>query len=60
MKNNLKDLSLKDLALKLDEMQRELFSLKLEDLNTGVKDKSQFRILRKNIARALTFMRLKQ
>lgn len=60
MKNNLKDLSLQDLALKLEDMQRELFSLKLQDLNTGVKNKSQFKILRRDIARALTYMRLKQ
>jgi len=59
LKNDLKNLSLQDFAIKIDELRKELFSLRLQDLNTGVKDKSQFKKIRRGIARALTYMREK-
>lgn len=59
LKNELKNLPLQDLALKIDELRKTLFSLKLQDVSTGVKDKAQFTKLRKDIARALTYMRQK-
>ncbi len=59
LKSELKKMSLQDLALKADDLRKELFSLRLQDLNTGIKDKSQFKKLRRSIACTLTYMQQK-
>ncbi len=44
----------------LNELRRELFSLKLKKVTAHVKDYSAFAKLRKDIARAMTLMNLKK
>lgn len=53
---NLDDIQLKERA---DSFRHELFSLKVNLLTGHVKDYSQFKKLRKNLARALTYLRNK-
>jgi ribosomal protein L29 len=53
-KDELKQMELKDLILKLDAIRRERFSLRLNSSTSHVKDYSQFKKSRKNIARVLT------
>jgi len=60
LNKELKGLSLQDLNVKVDMLQRELFSLRLHTATSPIKDKTQFRKLRKDIARALTQLRLKE
>ena len=60
LKKELKTLSLQDLGIKVDMLQRELFSLRLHTATSPVKDKTQFRKLRKDIARALTELHLRK
>jgi ribosomal protein L29 len=59
MKKELQGLAAQDLAVKVDVLQRELFSLRLHTATSPVKDNTQFRKLRKDIARALTYLRQK-
>lgn len=56
IKNELKGLSTKELVEKVDALRRELFSLRLHSATEPVKDKTQFKKLRKNIARGLTYL----
>jgi ribosomal protein L29 len=58
-KDKIKQLSDADLKVKLEQLQRELFALRLNGLTAHVKDYSQFNKLRKNIARILTRMNQK-
>jgi ribosomal protein L29 len=60
LNKELKELSLQDLSIKVDMLQRELFSLRLHAATSPIKDKTQFRKLRKDIARTLTQLRLKE
>ena len=53
-KNDLSQLKADDLKDKLDSLRRELFSLRINASTAHVKDYSQFKKLRKNIARAET------
>ncbi len=55
-RKNLNSLDLAGLAGKLNELRRELFSLKLNTSTTHVKDYSQLKKTRKNIARILTLI----
>jgi large subunit ribosomal protein L29 len=59
IKNDLKNMNDKDLLVKIDALRRELFTLRLNTATAHVKDYSQFKKARKNIARALTSLRLK-
>lgn len=52
----LKDLSPKEIGIKVEEWRRELFGLRLSSATTHIKDYSQFKKLRKNIARGLTLL----
>lgn len=52
----LKEATAEQLAEKLEELRKELFSLKLNASTAHVKDNSQFKKLRRNIARILTCM----
>ena len=51
--------SLKELLEKLEESRKNLFTLRLSSGTNHIKDNSQFKKLRKNIARALTFINLR-
>lgn len=55
-KNELKNLNAAQVKEKIESYRRELFSLRLTSATSHIKDNSQFNKLRKNIARALTFL----
>lgn len=55
-KNELKNLNAAQIKEKIESYRRELFSLRLTSATSHIKDNSQFNKLRKNIARALTFL----
>jgi len=59
-KEQLKVLSEKDLNEKANGLKRELFSIRLNSMTAHVKDYSQFKKLRKSVARALTFLNQKR
>ncbi len=59
LKEELKQLGVTELIVKLDSLRREHFSLRLNSSTSHVKDYSQFKKGRKNIARALTILRQK-
>jgi len=54
------DLSTEDLLTKLDDFRRELFTLRLSSSTNHVKDNSQFKKIRKNIARSLTLLKSRE
>ena len=56
----LKNLSAEQLQVKVEEFRRELFGLRLSVTNAHVKNYSQFKKLRKNIARGLTLLNQKR
>jgi ribosomal protein L29 len=58
-KDEVKNLDVKELYMKLDGLRREQFSLKLNASTSHIKDYSQFKKTRKNIARILTYLRNK-
>lgn len=60
MKNQFKQLDAKQLAIEADKLRRDLFTLQLASISSPPKDYKQFRRLKKNIARALTFKHQKQ
>ncbi len=53
-KEELSKMNTQSLVEKLVQLQREMFSLRLNTATAHVKDYSQFKKLRKNIARILT------
>lgn len=55
-KQEINQLSNEQLLQKTPELQKELFTLKLNASTTHVKDYSQYKKLRKNIARVLTLL----
>ncbi len=59
-KDELAQMSKADLHEKLENTQRELFSLKLNASTAHIKDYSLFKKLRKDIARMATILRQKQ
>lgn len=60
LKQEFAQMSTQELVEKLDAMRRELFSLRLNVSVAHIKDYSLFKKLRKDIARALTFLHQKQ
>lgn len=58
-KEEIQKLEIKDLIVKLDALRREYFTLRLNSTTSHVKDYSEFKKARKNIARALTLLRQK-
>lgn len=58
-KDDIKQLGVKDLIIKLNELRREHFSLRLNSTTSHVKDYSQFGKNRANIRRILTSLRQK-
>ncbi|MBU1007475.1 50S ribosomal protein L29 [Candidatus Dependentiae bacterium] len=59
-KTELKKMDEKKLQEKIVEMRKELFNLRLSAASTHIKDNSQFKKLRGEIARALTYIRQKE
>lgn len=57
IKKELKNLNAADLMVKEITLRQELFSYNLNTTTGHVKDYSQFKKLRKNIARAMTYRR---
>ena len=55
-KDEMKQLDAAGLKGKLDAFRRELFNIQLNATTAHVKDYSQFRKLKKDIARVLTFV----
>jgi ribosomal protein L29 len=60
VKKQLDQLETHDLHATLDQLRRNLFGLRLNSLTAHVKDYSQFKKLRKNIARILTKLHEKE
>lgn len=56
----LKDLNQQELNTKIDELRRECFTLKLNAATAHIKDYSQFKKLKRNIACALTYLNKKK
>lgn len=59
IKEELKKLSVEELVAKADVLHRDLFSLRLHAATTPLKDKTQFKKLRKDRARVLTYLQQK-
>lgn len=59
-KKELASLSVAELQERLDALRRDLFSLKLNSSTAHIKDYSQFKKLKTNIARVLTHMHDRQ
>lgn len=57
---NIKELSVPELYERSVMLQRALFELRLNIMTSRIKDYSQFRKLRKEIARTFTELRAKQ
>jgi ribosomal protein L29 len=58
-RNSFKEMDFADLQVKLDLLQRELFNVRLHSSTAHVKDYSQFKKLRRSIARIKTYMQQK-
>jgi large subunit ribosomal protein L29 len=58
-KEELKKLSTQQLQEKVDELRRELFSLRLSTQTAHVQNYAKFKQLRKDIARVMTFVNQK-
>lgn len=59
IKEELKQLSAQELLAKVEGFKRDFFTLRLNARTAHVKDYSQFKKSRKNLARALTYLRQK-
>lgn len=59
LKKDLQDLPVSELEQKVEAFRRELFSLRLQAVTTPAKDYKHFSKLRKDIARALTYLKQK-
>ena len=59
-KKDMKKMDEKALREKVLSLKRELFELKLSAASTHIKDNSQFKKLRADIARALTYLKEKE
>jgi len=59
-KEQLSQMSVKELEGKFYELKKELFSLRLNSMTAHVKDYSQFKKLRKDVARVLTYLNQKR
>lgn len=59
-KKELEQLDSNDLHATLDQLRRNLFGLRLNALTAHIKDYSQFKKLRKDIARTMTQLHMKE
>ncbi len=57
LREELCKLSAEELIGKIHSLRRELFSLRLHAATTPIKDKMQAKRMRRDIARALTYLR---
>lgn len=57
LNDELKQLGIEELKVKLEDYRRERFTLRLNAVTTHVKDYSQFNKAQRNIARVLTCLR---
>lgn len=57
IREELRKLSQDELINRIHTLRREFFSLRLHAATTPVKDKMQFKKMRKDIARSLTYLR---
>lgn len=60
IKEEFTQMSVEQLTEKLEHLRRELFSLRLNASTAHIKDYSQFKKIRRNIARVLTVMGQKE
>ena len=60
VKEELKNHSIPDLKIAVETLQRDLFSARLHAATKPLKDTSYYRKMKKNIARALTYLREKE
>ena len=60
IKNEFKQLTVDELRAKIEAMRQELFSYRLNAATAHIKDYSQFKKIRGNIARGLTYLSQKQ
>ena len=60
MKNNYKDLSIKELAAEESKLRSELFNLTFQNKVGQLADTSRIRIVKKNIARVKTALNQKK
>jgi len=60
VKEDLKSMNVSELKAKRDVLRRERLNLVINAVTAHVKDYSQFRKLRKNIARVETYLRQKK
>ena len=59
-KERLNQMSIKDLESKFYELKKELFSLRLNSMTAHIKDYSQFKKVKKDVARVLTYLNQKR
>jgi len=59
LSQRLQQLSIEDLNTRVESMRRDLFGLRVNAATTKVKDFSQYKKLRKHIARIMTAIRAK-
>jgi ribosomal protein L29 len=55
--DELKHMNLQQLQEKLEQLRGQLFSVRLKTKTAHVKNNAEFKLLRGNIARVLTFMK---
>jgi len=60
IKDELKSLTVDELKAKLEDLRREKLNLAINSATAHIKDYSQFKKLRKNIARVQTYLQQKQ
>jgi len=53
-------MSVKELEKKADEVKKDLFGLRLNSVTAHIKDYSQFRKLKRKVARILTYLQQKR
>lgn len=55
IKNELKNLSVDELSIRINNLRGELFNLRLHSATSQIKDYKQYNKIRKDIARGLTY-----
>ncbi|MBA3751991.1 50S ribosomal protein L29 [Candidatus Dependentiae bacterium] len=60
VKEDLRNRSIPELKTTIETLQRDLFSIRLHAATKPLQDVGHYRKMKKNIARALTFLRQKQ
>lgn len=55
----MRDMSAEELRTKIDDLSQELFRLKIQNATGQLKNTSRIRVLRRDIARARTILKVK-